>query len=390
MLTAQRFLSRLADLGVGGISGVPCSYLAALFSHLDSGRWPYVSATSEGEAVALAAGTWLGGGQGMALCQNSGLGNAVNPLSSLTAPFEIPLLLGVSRRGWPRGTDEPQHAVMGAVTPALLALLGLDPVVLDDDPAAAQAQLRRAVERTAARRSTALVLPRGVVAGPPHAGPAAPTGDAPGPAAPAGAGPAEVRRLSGGPAATRSDVLGMHLELAAGRATVATTGYTGRELYALDDRDEHFYMVGSMGWAAAIGVGFSAAAGRPVTVVDGDGALLMHLGSLATVARAARAPFLHLVLDNGMHESTGGQRTHSDRVDFAAAAAACGYRAAWSCAGADGARTALTEALATSAGPVLVHCRIAPGVSRPPPRPTVPLPELALRFRHSADRAAIH
>ncbi|HEX5493387.1 MAG TPA: phosphonopyruvate decarboxylase [Mycobacteriales bacterium] len=382
MLNARAFLSRLAGLGVGVVSGVPCSYLTALHRHLERGEWPYVSASAEGEAVAIAAGAWLGNSQGMVICQNSGLGNMVNPLSSLTAPFEIPVLLGVSRRGWPVGTDEPQHAVMGRITPSLLELLGLPTEVLHDTPDGADRQLTAAAEAAAARRSTAFVIHRGTFADPEGPGERAGAGRDAG-----DTGPAGVRTLTGGRPATRSDVLERYLALAGARPTIATTGYTSRELYALDDRDSHFYMVGSMGWAAGIGVGLSTT-GRPVTVVDGDGALLMHLGTLATAARYVGDRFLHVVLDNGMHESTGGQRTNIGGADLASVARGLGYRAVWRCAGVDAVSAALAEALATTGGPVLVHCRIAAGHPSGLPRVPRDLPGLALRFRAVAGRTA--
>jgi phosphonopyruvate decarboxylase len=375
------FLSELVRHRVGCVTGVPCSYVSGLYSLLQDGRWPYISATSEGESVAIASGAWLGGEQAVALCQNSGLGNMTNPLSSLVVPYRIPVILGVSRRGWPAGTDEPQHGLMGEITPALLRLLQLSTEDLSSSPETAARQLAAAAERCADRQSTALVIEKGVF----------------GKGETAAAGPAEevvragaqrraVRDLRGGHRPLRSEVLAVHLALDADRVTVATTGYTSRELYGMDDRESHFYMVGSMGCAAAIGLGVATTGGHPVTVLDGDGALLMRMGSLATVGRYARAPFVHVVLDNGQHESTGGQRTNGSGVDFAAVALGNGYRAAWRCDGIDAVRDALRQAVQWPDGPVLVHCLIRPGAAGNLPRPTQTLPDLALRFRTHLSR----
>ncbi|MFC9438725.1 phosphonopyruvate decarboxylase [Nocardia sp. NPDC057030] len=380
MLNPAWFLNELDQHRIGCITGVPCSYISGLYSMLEDGTRPYFPATSEGEAVALAAGAWLAGSRGLVLAQNSGLGNMVNPLSSLTQPFEIPVILGVSRRGWPAGTDEPQHALMGRITPDLLRLLGIRTENLALDHAAAARQLAHAADRCDDRRSTAFVLEKGILD---NAVPPAEVVE------PEPLPSATVRALRAGPRPTRAQVLDSWLALGVSRPTVATTGYTSRELYGLDDRDNHFYLVGSMGCAPALAGGL-AVAGLPVTVLDGDGALLMRMGSLATLARHVRTPFLHVVLDNGRHESTGGQRTNGGVVDFAAAALACGYRAAWRCDGSEAVTTALREAVAHQDGCVLVHCLVRPGVASKPPRPKDRLPDLALRFRtHVTDNFAI-
>ena len=117
-----------------------------------------------------------------------------------------------------------------------------------------------------------------------------------------------------------------------GSVLIATTGYTGRELYALADQPNQLYVVGSMGCASSLGLGLALV--RPdlqVVVADGDGAALMRLGNFATVGAYAGDNFAHVLLDNGQHESTGGQSTVSHVVDFAALAAACGYRQAHNC-----------------------------------------------------------
>jgi phosphonopyruvate decarboxylase len=108
---------------------------------------------------------------------------------------------------------------------------------------------------------------------------------------------------------------------------IATTGFSGRELYSIEDRPNQLYMVGSMGCAVSLGLGLALAKpDKKIIVVDGDGASLMRLGNLATVGAYGPHNFYHLLLDNGMHESTGGQATVSASIDFAAMAMACGYR----------------------------------------------------------------
>ena len=129
MIQAQTFIDAAAARGLDFYSGVPCSYLTAMINRVinasGGGTLDYVGAASEGEAVAIAAGAWLGGRGGVVICQNSGLGNCVNPLTSLNEPFRIPLLLLTTWRGQPGRPDEPQHAVMGRITQSLLTLCGV-------------------------------------------------------------------------------------------------------------------------------------------------------------------------------------------------------------------------------------------------------------------------
>ncbi|MDB5368123.1 MAG: phosphonopyruvate decarboxylase, partial [Rhodospirillales bacterium] len=146
------------------------------------------------------------------------------------------------------------------------------------------------------------------------------------------------------------------------------------------DRDQHLYCVGSMGGASAIGLGVALHADRPVVVLDGDGAALMKLGNLATIGAAAPARYVHVLLDNGVHDSTGGQATVAPGVDFAAVALACGYRAAFTTDDESGFERALRRALAMT-GPVLLHARMAPGSMAKLGRPTVPPDAVARRFR---------
>jgi phosphonopyruvate decarboxylase len=135
-----------------------------------------------------------------------------------------------------------------------------------------------------------------------------------------------------------------------------------------------------MGCASGMGLGVALNSKRKVVVVDGDGAALMKLGTLATVGAYAPGNLVHLLLDNGVHDSTGGQDTVSPHVDFAAIALACGYRQAASCDDLRGLDAALGKALAAE-GPAFVHMRIAPGSLEKLGRPTIKPHEVARRFR---------
>ena len=165
------------------------------------------------------------------------------------------------------------------------------------------------------------------------------------------------------PRPTRAEVLERFLEIVPETAAVVATGKCGRELFTLADRPQHLYLVGSMGCAGAMGLGLALNLARPVMVLDGDGAALMKMGAMATIGATAPDNLIHLLLDNGVHDSTGGQSTASASVDFARVALACGYAGAAACDDLAGFERALGAGLG-AAGPRLIHVRIQPG-SRP-------------------------
>jgi phosphonopyruvate decarboxylase len=165
---------------------------------------------------------------------------------------------------------------------------------------------------------------------------------------------------------------------------LATTGFTGRALYAVGDRPSQLYMVGSMGCASSMGLGLALARPeRRIVVLDGDGAMLMHLGAAAIVGHEGPENLLHVLLDNGVHDSTGAQATVSPAVDLATVATACGYAGARRVASAG----ELTAAVAAGdPGPRLVHVRTAPRANRKLPRPTQTPPEVARRLQEWLER----
>jgi phosphonopyruvate decarboxylase len=393
MITARQFIDEAGRHGFDFYTGVPCSFLAPLINGVLNDRTlRYVGATSEGEAVAIAAGAWLAGRRTVVMCQNSGLGNAINPLTSLNAPFRIPTLLISTWRGQPGIPDEPQHAVMGVITDDLLRLIGVDSArfpttaeILPSTLAAAAAAMR---ERSL---PYALVMEKDSVA-PEALLPQTHTEDQGNRAAPS----ALHTMLERFVVATEADMAAstdmsirptrlqaLERFLAAtddDTAVIATTGKCGRELYTLADRRQHLYQVGSMGGASAMGLGVALNTTRPVVVLDGDGAALMKLGNLATIGATRPANLIHIILDNGVYDSTGGQATVAETVDFAAVAMACGYPYTASCLSLADFDTALREA-ATHAKPAMIHLRIAPGSLAKLGRPTVPPEDVARRFK---------
>lgn len=371
MIAAGQLISGLVDRGITAVTGVPCSYLTPVINRaISDPAVRYLPAAQEGDAAALAAGAWLGGGLGCVISQNSGLGNMVNPITSLLQASRIPALLMVTWRGQPGLPDEPQHELMGEITPALVDLMRIDRSLLPADPQALAHTLDLAWAQLRQRRSYAVLIERDTVA--PEAlhepVPVAVAGTVHGRGA--GQPPARMAALE-------------RLLAAAGEqsAIVSTTGKTSRELYTIADREQHFYLVGAMGAAGPVGLGVALHTPRPVIVVDGDGAVLMRLGSLAMAGAFAPRNLVHVVLDNGVHDSTGGQRTLAGCVDLPSVAAACGYRAVYRCAGLDGLDAALAEATGAGAGPSLVYLPVQPGSVSGLGRPKVAPSQVAQRFR---------
>lgn len=180
---------------------------------------------------------------------------------------------------------------------------------------------------------------------------------------------------------SRIDILMETQRLTPGSAAViATTGKCGRELFTLGDRPQQLYQVGSMGCTSAMALGIALNTQRTVIALDGDGAALMKMGNLATIGAYRPRNLVHVILDNGVHDSTGGQTTVSPSVDFAMAAIACGYARAVSIDDVSGFTKAFEEAL-TVPGPQLIHARIAPGSLETLGRPTISPAQVALRLR---------
>ncbi|MFB9347502.1 phosphonopyruvate decarboxylase [Streptomyces heliomycini] len=364
-LDASVVAATFAQAGFGPFTGVPCSFLGPLISALES-EYPraYLAAANEGEAVAISAGARLTGRRPVVILQNSGLGNAVNPLTSLCHTLRLPVLLLITWRGEPGHKDEPQHQLMGEITPDLLTAMKIRH---EEFPGSAD-QLGPALAR-AVDHMDGTGLPYAFLV---HKGALAP-----------------YRRVRDAPRAAaapmlRAEAITTVVDAAApDTLVVATTGKTARELERDRDRPANLYVVGSMGCASSIGLGVALGAPeRDVIVLDGDGAALMRLEAMATIGRQAPRRLLHIVLDNEAYESTGGQSTFSAGVDFCAVAVACGYASAADVSDACGLRAATERARATP-GPHLVRVRIRPGSDPSLGRPALAPPEAAARFAGS-------
>ncbi len=359
MLAPKDFYDALTAAGVSLFAGVPDSLLkdfcAYVTDHTPSER--NIITANEGNAVGLAMGHFLATGKpALVYMQNSGLGNTVNPLTSLADPavYGIPMLLVVGWRGRPDEKDEPQHVQMGRVTLETLAAIGVPSTVLPDSLDEAKAALAAALADATKRGAPhALVIKKGTF---------------------------DAYKLQKGDAhpyeMTREQAIERFVAaLPKNAATVATTGMPSRELFEVRERrgEPHasdMLTVGGMGHASLIALGAALELpARPVYCLDGDGAVLMHMGALATIAQTHPKNFKHVVLNNGAHDSVGGQPTVAFAVDLCAVARACGYLKA-TCVSTPAELDAALADLASSDGPALVEVRVKKGSRKDLGRPT--------------------
>jgi phosphonopyruvate decarboxylase len=316
MLNTGEFGDYLKKLGYTFYSGVPCSFLKDLINYAIN-DCEYVMASNEGDAVAICSGAALGGKKSVALMQNSGLTNAVSPLTSLNYIFRLPVLGFVSLRGEPGIPDEPQHELMGTITHKMLELMQVKWEYLSTNITEARKQLDRAnsiIEQNqtfffvvkkdtfekVSLKEQKLIKTNNIVKFPKKTTDALPL---------------------------RWDVL-EKLNQLKNQNTVhlATTGKTGRELYEIEDAPNNLYMVGSLGCISSLGLGLALVKPeKEIIVMDGDGSLLMRMGALPTNAYYKPSNMMHILLDNNAHDSTGGQATISHNIDFVEIAASSGY-----------------------------------------------------------------
>ncbi len=386
-MTGKEFVDLLEESGYDFVTGVPCSLIEGVFRALEvRPPLPYLPAVREDMAVGLAAGAWLGGKRPAVLMQNSGLGTSLNALASLALLYRLPSLLLVTWRGY-GGADAPEHRLTGAVTPRLLDLFGIRHRVLGR--ASAVSDLAWATREAAERMEpVALLVPPGLFHDDAISPPALPgnrLSPSPRPSPPM-AERTKVWGLQGGaglmPVLSRYGALQEAVACLAREPVIHANGYLCRESYALSDRPENFYMIGSMGLAPAIGLGLALARPEPTPVIfDGDGNLLMNLGILPTVGALAPRNFVHAVFDNEVYGSTGNQPSVTREVRLDHLAAAAGYRTARATTTAEGIRATVRSAL-TADGPHFILIKVTAHEEPAPRIPYSPL-EIRDRFRSS-------
>lgn len=298
-------------------TGVPDSLLQPLcnylMKHYGVDKKHHVIGANEGNCVAMAAGYHLATGKyPVVYMQNSGEGNAVNPIASLLHEkvYAIPAIFVIGWRGEPGKKDEPQHIFQGEITRSLLSLLSIESYVVGKETTVTElARVRASFEEQLSKgQSVAFVIQKGALTN------------------------EEEMVYSNAYHMTREAVVRAVSEVAKEDPIISTTGKASRELFeAREARGEghqyDFLTVGSMGHASSIAC--AIAAQKPETkiwCVDGDGALIMHMGAMAVVGRLQPDNLVHILINNEAHETVGGLPTAADSVSLSEIAKACGYQ----------------------------------------------------------------
>lgn len=371
MISPEVLFHAFRKNGVSQFTGVPDSFLAPFCNHLiDNANMStnprHIVAANEGLAVALAAGHYLAKGEiSVVYMQNSGLGNALNPLVSLTdrSVYSIPMVLLIGWRGEPGTPDEPQHALQGEKTLELLETISI-PYSIIDANSTVEELVQEGVDR-----SLETLHPYALIA---RSG--------------AFLSDTKGREHNADTDLSRNEAIRIVLEsLGSESIVVASTGMISREVFnarkaLCQGHSADFLTVGSMGHASQIALGIAMnTPAKMVYCFEGDGSLIMHMGALATIGFTASSNFRHVILNNGVHDSVGGQPTTGPMTDFPSVARACGYNDSRSVKTRSNLISTL-ESFHSAKGPKLLDVKVRPGAVGNLGRPETPLISLKKAF----------
>ena len=316
----------------------------------------HVIAANEGNCTALAAGYHLATGKvPVVYLQNSGQGNILNPVASLLNDhvYGIPVIFVIGWRGEPGIHDEPQHIYQGEITLKLLKDMDIQSMVVDEQTTRKELDQKMENWKPLLQRgkSVAFVVRKGALTNP------------------------NKVKYQNAYSLCRETVLAHILEVTGDDPIVSTTGKISRELFELregrgEDHRRDFLTVGSMGHASSIAMGIALQKPEAkVWCIDGDGAALMHMGAMAVIGKAGPKNMVHIVLNNGAHDTVGGMPTAAGTVDLPGVAKACGYLDAVCVSGLEELDTRLQQA-AKAEGPVFLEVKCALGSRGDLGRPT--------------------
>lgn len=358
MVSPKFFIDKLSENGINFFAGVPDSLLknicAYITDNIDANH--NIITANEGAAIGLATGYHLATGKvGCVYMQNSGEGNIINPLASLTDKevYNIPVLLVIGWRGRPGVHDEPQHVKQGKITTGLLNIMGVNYEVLSKEEDKAAKQIDKAVKAVNSGDVFAIIIEKD-------------TFDS-----------YTLRNVMNSQYQFgREEAIQMVAgSIANDAAIVSTTGMISRELFEYREAEsqghqQDFLTVGSMGHASQIALGIALEKpNRKIYCFDGDGAAIMHMGSMAIVASKKPKNYIHIVFNNGAHDSVGGQPTVGHQIDLPAIAKAVGYKNTMMVDTKEALESALRE-IAKMEGPILLEIRVKKGNRKDLGRPT--------------------
>lgn len=359
-ISPLKFYTALADKSVDFFTGVPDSLLKQFCLCIDDNvsEDRHVIAANEGNAIALAAGYHLGTGKiPLVYMQNSGLGNAVNPLLSLCDPdvYSIPMIIVIGWRGEPGVKDEPQHVKQGKVQLDLIKALDLPYAIISKDEQDISAKITDGIELAVSEnRPFVFVIKKGTFSK-------------------YGLESSSDEEIM----MNREKALDIMLsQFPEDVIIVSTTGKTSREIFEIRERNgephyKDFLTVGSMGHCSSIALGIAISnPERKVVCIDGDGALIMHMGSLSTIGKLKPKNFYHILMNNQVHESVGGQATSARFIDIPELVKANGYANVFFTDNEEGLISRIGEFMKET-GPNFLEVKIKPGSKEDLGRPTV-------------------
>lgn len=357
MINIDAFVSRLKNEDLGPLMGVPCSLFKDIINYtLDKGTFEHYACSSEGESLGLAGGFALAGKWPIVYMQNDGYGNAVNPLSSLQLLYDLPALLMITWRGEPGKKDAPQHSLMGETLLQQLEIFKIPYTVLDDENY--EESIGKAVAyMKKENKPYALIIKKGLFE------------------------KYEIKDEPESDLFIRMDYLTiLDTYLKDDDIVLGATGFSGREVYQGMSHPVKFYMMGSMGCLSSLGLGLAKTyPGKRVFVLDGDGALLMKMGSMSTVGAYQPDNLIHVCFDNQAYESTGNQKTNADACDFQKIAEACQYPTSLSIDTLDEFKMIIKN-IDDMPKPLFLHIRIKSGTIDDLSRPSVSAVEMKNNF----------
>lgn len=314
MIEQQKLFTALNDIGLNFYTGVPDSLLNDFCLHLVNNvpDCQHIMAANEGNAIGIAAGYHMATGKiPVVYMQNSGIGNATNPLLSLTHPcvYSIPLILLIGWRGDPAIKDHAQHKKQGELTPVLMEDMDIPYQVLDADDTVIEKFQWAANKAKELNAPVALIAKKAILTQ-----------------------KEKKQEYAESPLMNREEAISAVLDVFGKDAIyLATTGRATRELHEQImihgfSHEIEFLNVGAMGHLSSIGLGLAVGApDKRIVVFDGDAAAVMHMGSLATNGRYQPKNLIHIVLNNGVNESVGGQKSSGQVINLTAIAKDCGY-----------------------------------------------------------------
>lgn len=361
MIDADIFYKNLKENNIEFFTGVPDSLLKSICAYIKDNTDcdKNIIASNEGNAVGIASGYYLSTGKiGLVYMQNSGIGNAINPLTSLNDKlvYNIPVLLLIGWRGEPGKKDEPQHKKQGLITLETMDLLNVKYEIMDENTSNEEAEniIKRAcMHMRDTKESYTIIVKKNTFTQ-----------------------YKLINSVHSDFEMSREDAIEILINnMKENAVIVSTTGMASRELFELREKNEQdhrkdFLTVGSMGHASQIALGIALAKRKcDVYCIDGDGAMIMHLGGIAIIGDKGPLNFKHILINNGAHDSVGGQDTVGLKINIKEIAKSCGYKRVYSCSTKDELEIYSKEIMNCD-GPVLLEIKVKKGARKDLGRPT--------------------